>query len=124
MHKFQGSERDMIIFDSVDCFPKPRAGVLLTNLNGDRLVNAAVTSARGKFINLTETNYMKERDSKKRAMSHLMRYLSDEYETYTRYEIEEVRLLLNQLKVVQCCRNGENTSRYFRCKAQFNNLCP
>lgn len=87
VHKFQGSERDMIIFDSVDSFPQTRAGVLLTDENSDRLVNVAVTRAKGKFIQIADTNYLKSRVTKRRALYKLMDHLGMEHETFSRYEL-------------------------------------
>ncbi|NCU18874.1 AAA domain-containing protein, partial [Pallidibacillus pasinlerensis] len=43
VHKFQGSERDMIIFDTVDSYPQSRTGMLLTDKNSEKLINVAVT---------------------------------------------------------------------------------
>ena len=50
VHKFQGSERDMMIFDTVDSYPQERPGVLFFDQN-HRLVNVAVTRARGSSFN-------------------------------------------------------------------------
>lgn len=90
VHKFQGSERDMIIFDAVDSYPQPRAGVLLTNEDGDRLVNVAVTRARGKFINIVDKKYLQSRVSSKRAMYQLVDHLYEKNEFYTRHELGDV----------------------------------
>ncbi|MRX70762.1 AAA family ATPase [Bacillus lacus] len=57
VHKFQGSERDIILFDSVDGDPQQRAGMLLTGKNSERLVNVAVTRSRGKFIHLANSGF-------------------------------------------------------------------
>ncbi|KIL45306.1 DEAD/DEAH box helicase [Jeotgalibacillus soli] len=50
IHRFQGSESDIILFDTVDhdCMP----GRLFSGANHRGLVNVAVTRARGKFIHL------------------------------------------------------------------------
>ena len=50
VHQFQGSERDVVVLDTVESYPAKRPGVLTyKNANGsvDRLVNVAVTRARG-----------------------------------------------------------------------------
>lgn len=60
VHQFQGSERDVIILDTVESYPGTRAGMLLTseeNNNLERLVNVAVTRARGKLITVTNWAY-------------------------------------------------------------------
>ena len=60
VHKFQGSERDMMIFDTVDSYPQERPGVLFFDHKNHRLVNVAVTRARGKFIQLSDCHYMRK----------------------------------------------------------------
>ena len=53
VHQFQGSERDVIVMDLVESFPTAKPGILMSsNENGsvDRLVNVAVTRARGKLV--------------------------------------------------------------------------
>ena len=53
VHQFQGSERDVIIFDSVESFPGAQAGFLMSkneNRSLVRLINVAMTRARGKLI--------------------------------------------------------------------------
>jgi hypothetical protein len=53
VHQFQGSERDVIVLDTVESYPSLKPGVLTgKNVNGsvDRLVNVAVTRARGKLF--------------------------------------------------------------------------
>lgn len=51
IHQYQGRESDVVVFDSVDGYPMKTLGKMLQN--GDdtnRLINVAVTRARGKFI--------------------------------------------------------------------------
>lgn len=53
VHQFQGSERDVIIFDAVESYPGLRAGWLMSKNDNNsvvRLINVAVTRARGKLI--------------------------------------------------------------------------
>ncbi|MCG3056909.1 Upf1 family helicase, partial [Escherichia coli] len=50
VHKFQGSEKDLMIFDTVDSHPFSKPGILLINELADRLINVAITRAKGKFI--------------------------------------------------------------------------
>ncbi|KUP06750.1 DNA helicase [Bacillus coahuilensis p1.1.43] len=60
VHRFQGSERDVIIFDSVDSYPNKRPGMLLTGNESERLLNVAMTRARAKFIHVTDYNFFKK----------------------------------------------------------------
>jgi hypothetical protein len=90
VHKFQGSERDMIIFDTVDSFPQQRPSVLLTDDDSKRLINVAVTRARGKFIQIIDRKYMDSRLSKKQAARALTEHLFLNNEFYTRYELPSI----------------------------------
>jgi hypothetical protein len=62
VHRFQGSERDMIILDTVDTAPFP-PGVLLTGTGpkaGARnLVNVSISRARGKLIIVADVAYFR-----------------------------------------------------------------
>ncbi len=60
VHQFQGSEKPIIIYDSVDCFRMPYPGTLLTSLKNDeanRLFNVALTRAKGKFVLIGNIDY-------------------------------------------------------------------
>ncbi len=60
IHQFQGSERQVILFDAVESYPGSRAGLLLTseeNNNVQRLVNVAVTRAQAKLITVANCGY-------------------------------------------------------------------
>lgn len=58
IHRFQGGERDAIILDLVDSAPLP-PGVLFRSDDGLRLLNVAVTRARGKLICLSDGAYLR-----------------------------------------------------------------
>ena len=61
VHQFQGSEEDVIVYDSVDCYRMTYPGMLLTSMENDyanRLFNVALTRARGKFICVSNMGYM------------------------------------------------------------------
>lgn len=61
VHQFQGSEKDVIIYDAVDCYRSAYPGMMLTSMNNNyanRLFNVAVTRAKGKFIGITNVDYM------------------------------------------------------------------
>jgi hypothetical protein len=82
VHRFQGSERDSIIFDIVDSFPEARPGMLLNDEKSDRLVNVAVTRSRGKFIAVADNSYLQKRLPKERALSKLLTHLKDNNASY------------------------------------------
>jgi AAA domain-containing protein len=63
VHRFQGAERDLVIFDLVDAAPEPGAS-LLTGTDEEmslRLINVAVSRTRGKLIVLADADFVRER---------------------------------------------------------------
>jgi len=57
IHQFQGSEADLIIFDMVDGPGRSGIGRLFRGDTGLRLVNVAVSRAKGKFIILADRSW-------------------------------------------------------------------
>ena len=60
VHQFQGSERNVVIFDAVESYPFIKPGWLVSkNENNSvmRLINVALTRARCKFITLANTRF-------------------------------------------------------------------
>lgn len=65
VHQFQGSEKDVIVYDAVDCYRMQYPGTLLTNTANNyanRLYNVAVTRARGKMISVVNADYMEKKN--------------------------------------------------------------
>lgn len=62
VHQFQGSESDVVIFDAVESYPKKKPGFLLgKDFNSIlRLVNVAVSRAKGKFITIANRRFWVE----------------------------------------------------------------
>ena len=53
VHQFQGSEKNVILFDAVESYPSQKVGWLMSkndNHSLTRLINVAVTRAKGKLI--------------------------------------------------------------------------
>lgn len=64
VHQFQGSEKDLIIYDVVDSYNLKKPGILLESSNNNyanRLFNVAMTRAKGKFIALGNIDYMMDK---------------------------------------------------------------
>lgn len=60
VHQFQGSERNVVIFDAVESYPFTNPGWLVAkNENNSvmRLINVALTRARSKFIAIANTKF-------------------------------------------------------------------
>ena len=65
VHQFQGSEKDIIIYDAVDCYRQRYHSALLTSTSNNyasRLFNVALTRARGKFIAVANIAYMESKN--------------------------------------------------------------
>lgn len=81
VHRFQGSERDTIVFDTVDSFRLRIPGVLLTGSNMEqdqRLINVAVTRAKRQLITIANTCYWDDRRlSRGKILRKLLDYLQD-----------------------------------------------
>lgn len=62
VHQFQGSERDVIVLDVVESYPQNPGVLTSKNENGsvDRLVNVAVTRARGKLVTVANATYWED----------------------------------------------------------------
>ncbi|MBE6183185.1 DEAD/DEAH box helicase [Heyndrickxia ginsengihumi] len=58
VHRFQGSERDMMVFDIVDSAPYARPSFLLSGKESEKLINVAMTRTKGKFIHVANTDFV------------------------------------------------------------------
>ncbi|RLL48264.1 disulfide oxidoreductase [Oceanobacillus piezotolerans] len=90
IHTFQGSERDIIIFDQVDSYPQQRPSILLTNSKSDRLINVAVTRAKGKFITIADRQYIKSRIPQEKAVRALSDHLETMNGSYTKKDLPRI----------------------------------
>lgn len=72
VHRFQGSERDVMIFDTVDSSPENYVGRLLTGQGSERLLNVAITRTKGKFIHVSDTDFIKKRTSQPKLIRKLL----------------------------------------------------
>ena len=74
VHRFQGSERDIIIFDSVESEPFLKPGMLLIGKDSERLLNVAITRSKGKFIHIANRNYLKNNVQKGKTVHQLINH--------------------------------------------------
>lgn len=83
VHQFQGSESDVIVFDAVESYPTSKAGFLMSKDLGvvQRLINVALTRARGKFINVCYGKFWaKEFETKKNHIYYqLVNYMLEKH---------------------------------------------
>lgn len=78
VHQFQGSEKDVIIYDATDCYRLAYPGPLLTsrdNNYANRLFNVAMTRAKGKFIAVANAHFMERKLPKRSLMFSEMLHL-------------------------------------------------
>ncbi|PTQ51566.1 MAG: DNA helicase [Hydrogenibacillus schlegelii] len=75
VHRFQGLEKDVILFDAVDGPPFSKAGVLLEGDAAARLINVAMSRARGKLIILGNRSFLQDRLSAEHPLNRLSREL-------------------------------------------------
>ncbi|QED47143.1 AAA domain-containing protein [Cytobacillus dafuensis] len=74
VHRFQGSERDVMIFDTVDSDPQERAGMLLTGKESARLLNVAITRTKGKFIHVCDYSFVQNKVYNNKTWSMLAKH--------------------------------------------------
>ncbi|MGE7603604.1 AAA domain-containing protein [Peribacillus sp. NPDC097675] len=72
VHRFQGSERDIMVFDTVDSYPQDRAGMLLTGKESERLINVAITRTKGKFLHVSDTSFINKHVYRSKTLRQLV----------------------------------------------------
>ncbi|MFC0477533.1 AAA domain-containing protein [Robertmurraya beringensis] len=87
VHKFQGSEREVMVFDTVDSFPESRPSMLLTGKESERLINVAVTRTKGKFVHLANRNYIKQKVYRDKTFRKLVEFQESNKQLITSAQI-------------------------------------
>jgi hypothetical protein len=87
VHRFQGSERDVMIFDTVDSYPQTRAGMLLTGRDSERLINVAITRTKGKFIHVSDRSFIERHVYQSKTLRQLVDYQVKNHQEVTPKEI-------------------------------------
>lgn len=80
VHRFQGAEHDAVVLDLVDAFPQRGPGGLLARRAGNvgqRLINVAVTRARGKLFVLACRDFLESRLPGDSAVCRLFRFIRE-----------------------------------------------
>ncbi|MDF9408345.1 AAA domain-containing protein [Pelotomaculum isophthalicicum JI] len=80
VHRFQGAEQDAVVLDLVDSFPQRGPGGLLSRREGSagqRLINVAVTRARGKLFVLACRDFLESRLPGDSAVCGLFRFIRE-----------------------------------------------
>lgn len=84
VHQFQGFEKDLIIFDTVESEPKRETGIIFVDGeyvdDATRLVNVAITRSRGKFLVVSNYNYLNKRKEEfSKEMWKMLEYSKSKY---------------------------------------------
>jgi AAA domain len=87
VHRFQGSERDVMIFDTVDSAPQERAGMLLTGKDSERLINVAITRTKGKFLHVSDRSFIQKHVYQGKTLRQLVDYQVRKNQLVTNKEI-------------------------------------
>lgn len=87
VHRFQGSERDVMIFDTVDSYPTERSSMLLTGKDSERLVNVAITRTKGKFIQVSDRTFIKNNVYKGKTIRQLVEHQEQAKQVITHQQI-------------------------------------
>ncbi|AOH55100.1 DNA helicase [Peribacillus muralis] len=87
VHRFQGSERDMMIFDTVDSYPQNRAGMLLTGRESERLINVAITRTKGKFVHVCDTSFINKHVYRSKTLRQLVDHQTQNDQVVTKKDI-------------------------------------
>lgn len=87
VHRFQGSERDVMVFDTVDSAPQIRAGMLVTGKDSKRLINVAITRTKGKLIQVSDRNFIERHIYKGKTLRQLVDHQVRNNQTITMKEI-------------------------------------
>ncbi|WHY88851.1 AAA domain-containing protein [Neobacillus novalis] len=87
VHRFQGSERDAMVFDTVDGEPQARAGMLLTGKDSERLINVAITRTKGKFIHVSNQSFIHKHVYHGKTLRQLIEHQEKQRQTVRTREI-------------------------------------
>ncbi|MCM3569833.1 AAA domain-containing protein [Neobacillus mesonae] len=87
VHRFQGSERDVMIFDTVDGVPQELAGMLLTGKDSERLINVAITRTKGKFIHVSNRAFIRSHIFQGKTLRQLVDYQVRQGQSITNQQI-------------------------------------
>lgn len=112
VHQFQGSEKDMIVYDAVDCYRMPYPGMMISSENNNyanRLFNVAMTRAKGKMVSLVNVDYM---ETKKLSITLMFRQLMNLF-SEQRLRGRQVLQEMDQ-KEMACTDNQSLDSQYLK----------
>ncbi|MGN1191428.1 MAG: AAA domain-containing protein [Dorea sp.] len=102
VHQFQGSESDVIFFDAVESYPAKKPGWLMgKDFNSiQRLINVAVTRAKGKLITVANSRFWNNNYAgTQHTFYKLVSYLTDEGNLIRHLEDRSLEELIESLTI-------------------------
>ncbi len=110
VHQFQGSQRDVIIFDAVESYPSTKVGFLMGKSMDavSRLINVAVTRARGKLVVVANTKFWEMRfGNSSHIFYKLIQYLQGKGNVVSTHE-KKLQNYIKQLPDTKKIRNYQD----------------
>lgn len=102
VHQFQGSESDVVIFDAVESYPSRKPGWLMgKDFNSiKRLINVAVTRAKGKLVTVANSKFWSNNyENTTHLFYRLISYLKDKGNTVRHEKDRTLEALVDELSL-------------------------
>lgn len=102
VHQFQGSESDVVIFDAVESYPSRKPGWLMgKDFNSiKRLINVAVTRAKGKLVTVANSKFWSNNyENTMHLFYRLISYLKDKGNTVRHEKDRTLEALVDELSL-------------------------
>lgn len=102
VHQFQGSESDVVIFDAVESYPSRKPGWLIgKDFNSiKRLINVAVTRAKGKLVTVANSKFWSNNyENTTHLFYRLISYLKDKGNTVRHEKDRTLEALVDELSL-------------------------
>ncbi|QPC46459.1 DEAD/DEAH box helicase [Mangrovibacillus cuniculi] len=110
VHQFQGEEKDLVIFDSVDSPPEYRASLMLTKEEHERLLTVAFTRSKSKFFHIGHRRFLETKLPKEHL---LQKWIHEQQKHNTIVSKESIGNWIHQLDNRLLFTNG-NTAMWNR----------
>lgn len=114
VHRFQGDEQDLIVFDSVEGNPQSKASKLLQggdNSTAARLSNVAISRAKGKFVGVINSKFIQTKlDSTFSAFGKFVDY----FKKTSQVEISKLHECFNGLEEVNFFNDYKDAMKYIQ----------
>lgn len=118
VHQFQGSESDALIFDAVESYPTNKAGYLMSKEMAKviRLINVAITRAKGKLITVGNARFWEDNFKEKNHIFYkLLKYTKESHNVISNEEhnIKQYIEVVNPQKLIDIHTDDDSAIRLF-----------